>query len=223
MKFIVIFGPPAVGKMTVGYELARLTGFKLFHNHMTIDLVLNFFDFTEPQFGRLVSEFRRRIFEEISSSNLEGFIFTYVWALDDERDKEYVEKACDIFRQKGGDIYFIELEAELKERLLRNESEFRLSQKPPKRDIGKSKEQLLLDETKYKMNSNGDCFYAGNYLKLNNTDLSPNEAVQRIMKEFHFSTLKAQTSANKAPQSTPTSVTAPAVAGARASGAPGSP
>ena len=44
MKFVVIFGPPAVGKMTVGQELAKLTGLKLFHNHMTIELVLNFFD-----------------------------------------------------------------------------------------------------------------------------------------------------------------------------------
>ena len=44
MKLIIIFGPPAVGKMTVGYELAKITGLRLFHNHMTIDLVLNFFD-----------------------------------------------------------------------------------------------------------------------------------------------------------------------------------
>jgi hypothetical protein len=35
--------------MSVGYELAKLTGLKLFHNHMTIDLVLNFFDFGAPE------------------------------------------------------------------------------------------------------------------------------------------------------------------------------
>lgn len=39
MKFVLIFGPQAVGKMTVGQELAKITGLKLFHNHMTIDLV----------------------------------------------------------------------------------------------------------------------------------------------------------------------------------------
>jgi hypothetical protein len=54
MKFIVVFGPPAVGKMTVGYELEKLTGFRLFHNHMTIELVLNFFDYEQPQFHRLL-------------------------------------------------------------------------------------------------------------------------------------------------------------------------
>lgn len=44
MKFILIFGPQAVGKMTVGQELAKLTDLKIFHNHMTIDLVSPFFD-----------------------------------------------------------------------------------------------------------------------------------------------------------------------------------
>ena len=43
MKLVLIFGPQAVGKMTVGQELAKITGLKLFHNHMTIDLVSNFF------------------------------------------------------------------------------------------------------------------------------------------------------------------------------------
>lgn len=40
---VFIVGPPAVGKMTVGHELARRTGLKLFHNHHTIDLALRFF------------------------------------------------------------------------------------------------------------------------------------------------------------------------------------
>ncbi|MDF2884003.1 MAG: hypothetical protein K0R54_4569 [Clostridiaceae bacterium] len=39
MKLIIIFGPHAVGKMTVGQELSKITNLKLFHNHMTIDIV----------------------------------------------------------------------------------------------------------------------------------------------------------------------------------------
>ena len=38
MKFIIITGPQAVGKMTVGQELTKITGLKLLHNHMTIIL-----------------------------------------------------------------------------------------------------------------------------------------------------------------------------------------
>jgi hypothetical protein len=33
MKFVIIFGPQAVGKMTVGYELEKITDLKLFHYH----------------------------------------------------------------------------------------------------------------------------------------------------------------------------------------------
>ncbi len=184
MKFIIIFGPPAVGKMTVGYELAKLTGLSLFHNHMTIDLVLNFFDFGQPQFYTLVSEFRQRVFEEVAASDLPGLIFTFVWALDLETERAYIERSCGIFRRKGADIYFVELETELSERLRRNETEFRLSQKPSKRDVEKSEKRLLKDDKKYKLNSDGDFFYKENYLKINNTNLSADETARMIVDKF---------------------------------------
>jgi len=187
MKFIVIFGPSAVGKMTVGFELAKLTGFKLFHNHLTIDLVLNFFEFGEPQFHRLVGEFRRRIFVEVAESDLAGLIFTFVWAFDLESDKNFIDKSCDIFREKGADIYFIELEADLAERLKRNETGFRLSQKPPKRNIKKSRANLLESQEKHKLNTDGSFFYKENYLKINNTNLSAAETAQEIIEKFGFS------------------------------------
>ncbi len=189
MRFVVIFGPPAVGKMTVGVELTKLTGLRLFHNHMTIDLVLNFFGFGQPPFHRLVSEFRRRIFEEVASSDLPGLIFTFVWALDQESDRSFIKRSCDIFREKGASVYFVELEADLAERLRRNESEFRLSQKPPKRDVEESKERLLEDDKKYKLNSAGDFFYTENYLKINNTYLPTEKVARMIVDKFGFSTV----------------------------------
>jgi hypothetical protein len=187
MKFVVIFGPPAVGKMTVGYELARLTGLKLFHNHMTIDLVLNFFEFGQEPFQKLVGEFRRRIFEEVAASDLPGLIFTFVWALEMDSEREYIEQICDIFREKSAKIFFVELEADLDERLKRNESEFRLLQKLPKRDIEKSKENLLLAHEKHKLNTEGDFFDGENYLKINNTNLSAADAARIIVEKFGFS------------------------------------
>ena len=189
MKFIVIFGPPAVGKMSVGQELAKLTGFKLFHNHMTIELVLNFFDYGDPPFQRLVSEFRRRVFEEVAASDLPGLIFTFVWAMNLESEKEYIDSTCEIFREKNADIYFVELEADLSERLKRNESESRLSAKPSKRDVQSSKEKLLEHDEKYQLNSNGDFFYTENYIKINNTHLSAFDAARKIVETFAFATL----------------------------------
>jgi shikimate kinase len=186
MKFVVIFGPPAVGKMTVGYELARITGLKLFHNHMTIDLALNFFEFGEEPFFRLVSDFRRRVFEEVAASDLPGLIFTFVWALDQEGDRKFIDDSCEIFRRKDAEVFFVELEADQSERLKRNESEFRLTQKLPKRDIEKSRERLLADDAKYKLNSNDDFFYTENYIKINNTNLTAAQAAQHIVDTFQL-------------------------------------
>lgn len=55
MKFILLFGPQAVGKMTVGHELEKITELKFFHNHMTIELVYPFFGFGTEAFNRLVN------------------------------------------------------------------------------------------------------------------------------------------------------------------------
>ena len=186
MKFVVIFGPPAVGKMSVGQELAKLTGFKLFHNHMTIELVLNFFEFEDQRFLRLVDEFRTRVFEEVAASELPGLIFTFVWALDLESDRKFIDDSCEIFRQQGAEVYFVELEAELSERLKRNQSQSRLAQKPSKRDVKRSEELLLEHNEKHRLNSNGDFFYQNNYLKIDNTHLSESDAARRIIERFKF-------------------------------------
>lgn len=70
MQLVMIFGPPAVGKMTVGFALERLTGMPLFHNHMTIEPLLRYFPYGSPPFARLNNEFRTRIFEEVAASDL---------------------------------------------------------------------------------------------------------------------------------------------------------
>jgi len=183
LKLIILFGPPAVGKMTVGVELAKLTGLKLFHNHMTIDLVLNFFDWNSPQF-KLSDEFRFRIFEEVASSDLDGLIFTYVWALNVEDDKHYIDKVCALFAAKFADIYFVELAANLKTRLERNETEFRLEQKPSKRDIANSRKNILDWHEEYKLNSDDDFFYQKNYLHIDNSVKQAADVAREIVKEF---------------------------------------
>ena len=43
MKLVFLFGDAAVGKMTVGQQLTKITDLKLFHNHMSIEPVLEIF------------------------------------------------------------------------------------------------------------------------------------------------------------------------------------
>jgi hypothetical protein len=76
MHLVLIFGPPAVGKMAVGRALSGLTGYPLFHNHMSIEPVLEIFPWGSPSFNRLTSELRRRVIEEAVVAELPGLIFT---------------------------------------------------------------------------------------------------------------------------------------------------
>jgi hypothetical protein len=188
---LFIIGPPAVGKMTVGHELAQRTGLRLFHNHHTIELVLRFFEFGTPPFMRLLMEFRRRIFEEVAASDLPGMIFTFVWAFDDPRDGAAVEAWADIFKKRGGRVLYVELEASQEERLRRNETEFRLAEKPSKRDLAASRQRLLDDDVRYQLNSRGANEGRIDYFRIENSTLSPGDVAERIIRHFDLPRLPA--------------------------------
>ena len=53
MRVVFIYGPPAVGILTVATELARLTGFKLFDNHVSIQFAQSIFEFGTKTFWAL--------------------------------------------------------------------------------------------------------------------------------------------------------------------------
>ncbi|HDR4559949.1 shikimate kinase [Bacillus cereus] len=184
MKFIIIFGPQAVGKMTVGHELEKITDLKLFHNHMTIDFVSPFFDYSTKEAKRLVSLFRNELFEEVSKSNLYGMIFTYVWAFDLQSDWEYINHIVSIFESKGGTVYFVELEADLDERLERNKSPHRLEHKPKKRDIEWSEKNLKETLEKHRVNSLHGEIKSEEYIKINNTHVTAREVAKMIKEKF---------------------------------------
>src|SRR5690625_7394551 len=99
MKFVLIFGPQAVGKMTVGQELAKITELKLFHNHMTIELLGPLFNFS-PVMWRLSTLVRTEIFKAMSNCVFVGLLFIYVWAFDQQVDWEFVVKTCNIYIYK---------------------------------------------------------------------------------------------------------------------------
>ena len=190
MHFVLLFGPPAVGKMTVGRELARITGYKLFHNHMTIEPVLDVFPFGSPPFSRLVNEFRRRMIEEAVLADLPGLIFTLVWGLELPEDRELVSSSVDIVESAGGWFSFVELSAELDERLARNGSPLRLAEKRSKRDLEFSRRNLLDLEENYVMNTSerptvADTLLAGrDHVRFDNTRLDPADAAKLIAAEL---------------------------------------
>jgi hypothetical protein len=186
MKFVLIFGPQAVGKMTVGHELEKITDLKLFHNHMTIELVNPFFDYGTREGKRLVGLFREELFKAMAKSDQSGMIFTYVWAFDIKEDWEYVEKVCQLFESEGGSVYFVELEADLEERLVRNRSTYRLEQKASKRNIERSENDLLKSMDQYRLNSYEGEIERANNIRINNTNLTAAEVASRVREHFEL-------------------------------------
>lgn len=180
---VFIIGPAAVGKMTVGKELSRITGIPLFHNHLSIEAVLPVFDFGEPAFHRLVTQLRRGVIEEVAKSDLPGVIFTYMWAFDDPGDRAYVESLRDIFKAHGGRVVYVELWADQETRLRRNAEPSRLEAKASKRDVELSARRLVRHDAKYRFNSEG-AFPFEPHLFLDNTHLAPEEAAERIADRF---------------------------------------
>lgn len=190
MNLIILFGPPAVGKMTVGQELSKLTGYKLLHNHMTIDLITEFFDFGTPQFGRLVPAFRQMLVAEAAASDLPGLIFTFVWAFDVEEDKQFVDGLRDNVAEYGGSTYYAELETGLEERLVRNRTENRLRHKKMA-DFKKTEAFMAQAQARYQMNSGlnsgSDFPYPEQHVKINNMHLSARQAAEQIVQAFGLS------------------------------------
>ncbi|MCP3029306.1 AAA family ATPase [Halobacillus sp. A5] len=184
MQLVLLFGPQAVGKMTVGHELEKITELKLFHNHMTIDLVYPFFEFGHPSFIRLVNLYRNELFKEVAKSDLQGMIFTYVWAFDQKSDWDFVMNTCRIFEEQGGEICFVELEAGLEERLIRNTSSHRLEHKPLKRDIEQSEYNLKETFKQHRLNSREGEIKAERYVRINNTNMSAAETAHVIKEKF---------------------------------------
>jgi|SRR3989344_3643609 len=183
-NLVIIFGPPAVGKMTVGSELAKLTGYTLMHNHHSIDLSLEFFVFGHPSQKAISEQIREVLFTQLSKSDLPGVIFTFVWGFNIETEDAYVSAIAKKFQDQGGKAYYVELEADQATRLERNVSPFRMAKKTSKQDPKKSEENLLKLEKEYRMNSNPGEFKRTPYLRINNSNLSAEEAATKIKETF---------------------------------------
>jgi predicted kinase len=106
MVLLVLYGPPAAGKLTVAKHIAEKTGFKVFHNHVSIDVVGQFFERGTTGFSNLIYGMRKLIFEELAKADI-SFIFTIVYAHpQDIPDMNWMVKAIE---QHGGEVKFVQL------------------------------------------------------------------------------------------------------------------
>ena len=186
-KLVILLGPHAVGKMTVGQELSKLTGLRLFHNHMSIELARKLFDHSEKEWGILNGTIRQTVFELFAKGDFPGLIFTYMCAFDMQSEFDYLLGIIELFKSNGAECYIVELCADFDVRLIRNKSENRLLHKESKRNLEWSEAEMRRTSEKYRLNSyDGEKLPFENYMKLDNTNLPPEEAARKIMEYFTF-------------------------------------
>ena len=181
MKLLFMIGNGAVGKMTVGQELMKLTGLRLFHNHMTIEPVIEIFG---QYNGKAINRLRQVVFEEFVKSDFYGMIFTYMWAFDQQADWDYIECVKSIFEPYNTEFYYVELVAPREIRLERNVTENRLLNKASKRDIEVSNQRLINADTKYRLESLDGEIPFNNYIKIDNSNLPPDVVAKMIQEKF---------------------------------------
>ena len=189
MKLLFIFGAHAAGKMTVGQAVSRITPMKLFHNHMTIEPVIELFGSYN---GAVTERLRQVVFEEFAKTDNYGLIFTFIWAFDVPYDTEYVRRLTQLYENAGAQVDYVELVAPQEVRLVRNRTENRLKEKASKRDVALSEMRMLDAEEKYRCISEpGEVIEKlgctpERYLRIDNTDLSPEEVAERIVQHFGY-------------------------------------
>ena len=180
MKLLVLMGNLAVGKMTVGQELEKITNLRLFHNHIMYELMFKHFgdDFASDRLKDV-------IYEEFPKSNNYGLIVTVCVNFDSQPDwEDSLNPITKHFKEVNAEIFYVELVASQEIRLQRNKTENRLLHKPTKRDIENSDKHLIDVDKKVRLVSNNGEILLKNYLRIDNSNLPPDEAAAKIKEAF---------------------------------------
>lgn len=175
MKLLILFGPPAVGKTTIGKLLESNTDFKLFHNHMVMDGIMHIFGIGTPSEDRLSKIVRTNIIEEAASQGI-NLIFTYVWNFSREKGKTNIDVYKKIYESHGGEVLFVELIAPLEIRVERAGSLERQQTKT----YAPNPERVTYLEKNLGLESPSPFFYPEAYRKIDTSSKTPEQVVEEI-------------------------------------------
>lgn len=177
MKLIFIYGPPASGKQTVGGELARFINYRILDNHKTVEMVRQLFPFEDPELNRirrrLQTKFRLEMFEEAAKA---GVNFITTCAIAGPQHFDYYRQTIKNVEKYNGTVLFVQLSPS-REAMLQ-------------RVNGKSRKGIKIEDQEHLLNLLQNepevftTFPDVRHLILDNTDLTPVEAAQKIQ-EYH--------------------------------------
>ena len=175
MDLVFIYGPPGAGKLTVARELARLTGYRLFDNHVSIACATAVFDFGTRPFGRVVDTIRMTVFEEAARAGV-PVVFTFVYAHPE--DAPFVERVCGLVEGHGGRVLFVRLDCSREEHARRLPS-------PERAPAGKITSLELLRELESRHDLHSPVPGRAS-LDVDNTGLAPEEVAGLIVRHYHL-------------------------------------
>lgn len=175
MKLLIIFGPPAVGKTTIGKIIEQKTDFKLFHNHMVMDGIMHLFGNGTPSEDKLSRIVRENIINESAETGT-NLIFTYAWNFEKEKGKINIDTYKKIYESKGGEVLFAELVAPIGIRFQRADDPTRNKEKY----YAPNKDRVLALEETHNFQSPEPFFYK-NYIKINTEDKIPEVIAEELI------------------------------------------
>ena len=108
MKVVWLHGPPAAGKLTVAKVLHTDHAFKLFHNHLAVDISLAIYDeFGEKDFFSFTNSVRRQVLSKANSLGVMHLVMTYMTCA--EKDDPQIKEYLTFFAQENIEVYPIHL------------------------------------------------------------------------------------------------------------------
>ena len=164
----------------------KITNLRLYHNHMMLEPVLEIFGDMEiygEHKKRLLPRLREVILEEFAVSKYYGLIITGMLSMGNPNWKDSLDPILKIFEPNNTEFYYVELVASQEIRLQRNVTENRLRHKASKRDIEASNQRLINDDLHYHYSTDGQ-IAIDNYIRIDNSDLSPDVVAQIIKDKF---------------------------------------
>lgn len=181
MKLIFLYGPPGSGKLTVATELSKLTGYGLFHNHLTVDLAHSIFPFGTKEYSALVQKIRLDLFEAAGKAKINGMIFTFVYGVETlggSTDDLLVKKIIRLVEKYHGQVLFVKLKCEQQEL-------FKRIRRPSRKQYKKLKDVKVLKSIlkKYKLD---ETIPFSHSLVIDNTSLSAQRAALLIQKHYRL-------------------------------------
>lgn len=173
MRLIILHGPPAAGKLTVANELGRRTGFKVFHNHLSIACILPVFEFGSPPFNHLVEKVRMDTIAEAARADVDLIhTFVYAYGQDDQHFARIISSAED----NGGEVNIVLLHCrdDIRRERITNESRVVIGKLTDPESIETSRQQYDLLSP----------LPGSETLVLDTSDIEPGETAELIIAHY---------------------------------------